>query len=260
MIMNFSRQHLNQTGDGHYNPIAGIHLNGKSAKALILDLAKFKYPGYWVDLEILYEAMRAQDATTGRSRGYFMISANREINPSSRAVSEDTRSIREFKRHIKTLSSKIDTFIKTYEKKYNKKPADEDLLYMILINLGRDCNYLFTYYLYDLSIRLESKKEKEQGLFGEFEQLEKTKLGFLIKGAMVMKYKNMNNHQIFWLVYDHQPDLLSNILTLLLYAHERFLVQNEGSNLESIFKEKSGLSEPMKQEMVKLQRIFGLEE
>jgi len=260
MVANFSRQYLQQTGEGHYNPIAGIHLNGKRAMALILDLAKFKYPGYWVDLEVLYESMKPQDETTGKSRGYFMISANRDVNPSARQIAEDVKSIGEFKRQSKSISKKIDSYIQVYEKKYNKKPEDESILYMILTNLGKDCNYLLTYYLYDLSIRLESKKEKEQGLFGEFEGLEKTKLCSLIKAAMVAKYKNMNNHQIFWLVYDHQPKLMANILTLLFYSFERFFVNSEKSNLERLFKEKINLSEPLKHEMVKIQRIFGLEE
>jgi len=259
MIMNFSRPHLGQTGEGHFNPIAGIHLNGKKARALILDLAKFKYPGYWVDLEVLYEAMKEKDPSTNRSRGYVTISANKEANPAARGVSDDIRSIKEFKRHVQTIPKKIETYIKSYEVKNNTKPSEEEILYMILIHLGKDCNYLFTYYLYDLSIRLESKKEKELDLRSEFKELEKGKICSLIKSAMVMKVKNLSSHQIFWLTYDYQPDLMSNILTILVYTLERFITQAEGNKFEALFKEKSRVSESIKQEIVKMQRIFGLE-
>lgn len=38
--------------------------------ALILDVARFKYPPHWVPLSLLWEAMDSVDATTDRPRGY----------------------------------------------------------------------------------------------------------------------------------------------------------------------------------------------
>ena len=260
MIMNFSRPHLGQTGEGHFNPIAGIHLNGKKAKALILDLAKFKYPGYWVDLEPLYESMRPIDPSTGRSRGYMMISSNKIINPTSRGISEDQKSMKECKRHIKTMPKRIEAFITNYLQKNGARPTEQEVLYSILINLGRDCNYLLTYYLYDLSIRLESKQEKEIRLGKELLGFDKTKLCALTKSTLVSKHKNINNHQLFWIIYDYQPTLMANILTCLLYAIQKFIVSNTEIRLEEIFEDRISLSEPLQQEIAKIQKIFGLEE
>lgn len=41
---------------------------------LILDVARFKYPSYWVSVEDLYEAFKPLDKTTGHPRGYVMLS------------------------------------------------------------------------------------------------------------------------------------------------------------------------------------------
>lgn len=56
-----------QTGTGHFSPIGGYHA-GKDM-ALILDVARFKYPPHWVPLSLLWEAMNSVDITTGQHRG-----------------------------------------------------------------------------------------------------------------------------------------------------------------------------------------------
>ncbi len=70
-IVNFSRSHLGQTGDGHFSPIGGYH----QAKDLVLvmDVARFKYPPFWVPLRELYDSMRVVDKETGQPRGYFLV-------------------------------------------------------------------------------------------------------------------------------------------------------------------------------------------
>lgn len=71
VIAAYSRAALGQTGDGHYSPIGGYHRGRDSA--LILDVARFKYPPHWVPLELLWEAMQRHDASTGRPRGFFVM-------------------------------------------------------------------------------------------------------------------------------------------------------------------------------------------
>lgn len=56
-----------QTGTGHFSPIGGYHA-GKDM-ALILDVARFKYPPHWVPLTLLWEAMDTVDEATGQHRG-----------------------------------------------------------------------------------------------------------------------------------------------------------------------------------------------
>lgn len=72
IVANFSRQVLGQTGDGHFSPLGGYH-KGKDL-VLIMDVARFKYPPYWVPLKVLWESMAVHDSSTKSSRGYFILS------------------------------------------------------------------------------------------------------------------------------------------------------------------------------------------
>ncbi|EFC46641.1 predicted protein, partial [Naegleria gruberi] len=69
IVVNFSRKALDQTGDGHFSPIGGY--NPDEDMVLLLDVARFKYPSYWVSVEKLYEAMILIDKQTNNKRGYF---------------------------------------------------------------------------------------------------------------------------------------------------------------------------------------------
>src|SRR5262249_19629567 len=75
LIVNYSRQVLGQTGDGHFSPIGGYHAGPD--RGLILDTARFKYPPHWVPLELLFAAMQAQDGATGQPRGWLSLRARR---------------------------------------------------------------------------------------------------------------------------------------------------------------------------------------
>jgi len=72
-VTSFCRASLGQTGGGHFSPIGGYHAPTDSA--LVLDVARFKYPPYWVTLPALWEASQVVDEITGRSRGWFTLSA-----------------------------------------------------------------------------------------------------------------------------------------------------------------------------------------
>lgn len=67
----YSRRALGQTGDGHFSPVAGLH-PGRDL-ALVLDVARFKYPPHWVPVPALWEATRPHDPITGRSRGWVLL-------------------------------------------------------------------------------------------------------------------------------------------------------------------------------------------
>lgn len=71
LVVSFSRSHLNQTGSGHFSPVAAYH--PPSDSCLILDVARFKYSPYWVSIGELYEATKPQDESTGKSRGWFVV-------------------------------------------------------------------------------------------------------------------------------------------------------------------------------------------
>ncbi|KJE97819.1 hypothetical protein CAOG_09137 [Capsaspora owczarzaki ATCC 30864] len=72
LVVSFDRQSLGQTGIGHFSPLAGYH--EQSDSALVLDVARFKYPPYWVSIEVLWRSMLVHDPTTNKSRGYFLLS------------------------------------------------------------------------------------------------------------------------------------------------------------------------------------------
>jgi len=81
IVVNFSRKNLGQTGSGHFSPLGGFH-DGLEL-ALVLDVARFKYPPYWVPLSKLWESMSELDAHSKESRGYFIISSDNNNNSSN---------------------------------------------------------------------------------------------------------------------------------------------------------------------------------
>ncbi|XP_061343412.1 glutathione gamma-glutamylcysteinyltransferase 1 isoform X1 [Gastrolobium bilobum] len=72
VISSYHRAALEQSGTGHFSPIGGYHV--AKDMALILDVARFKYPPHWVPLTLLWEGMNYVDESTGQSRGFMLIS------------------------------------------------------------------------------------------------------------------------------------------------------------------------------------------
>lgn len=71
VVAAYDRRGLGQTGAGHFSPIAGYHA-GRDL-ALVLDVARFKYPPHWVAVERLWESMQSVDGATGKPRGYMVL-------------------------------------------------------------------------------------------------------------------------------------------------------------------------------------------
>lgn len=71
MVVSFARPVLQQTGVGHFSPVGGYH--AATNQVLVLDVARFKYPSYWVDAELLWRAMAPIDLDTGLPRGYHLL-------------------------------------------------------------------------------------------------------------------------------------------------------------------------------------------
>jgi len=67
VVVAFNRAALKQTGEGHFSPLGGY--SRRHSAVLVMDVARFKYPPYWVPLEALWEAMQPADPSTGRPRG-----------------------------------------------------------------------------------------------------------------------------------------------------------------------------------------------
>jgi glutathione gamma-glutamylcysteinyltransferase len=71
LIVSYDRSALGQTGSGHFSPIGGYHR--ERDLALILDVARFKYPPHWVSVERLWQATQPIDPTTRRARGFMTL-------------------------------------------------------------------------------------------------------------------------------------------------------------------------------------------
>lgn len=71
VVVNYDRRTLGQTGAGHFSPVAGVHV--ERDLALVLDVARFKYPPHWVPIPQLWEALAAIDPDTDRSRGWVVL-------------------------------------------------------------------------------------------------------------------------------------------------------------------------------------------
>ena len=83
LIAAYARSAVGQTGDGHYSPIGGLHPDGW---ALVLDVARFKYPPHWLRVERLFEAMLRPDPATGRSRGWATLRRIEPLPPPGRCM------------------------------------------------------------------------------------------------------------------------------------------------------------------------------
>jgi glutathione gamma-glutamylcysteinyltransferase len=71
LVASYDRSLLGQTGSGHFSPVGGHH--AARDLALILDVARFKYPPHWVSVERLWRAMQPVDPVTGRARGWMVL-------------------------------------------------------------------------------------------------------------------------------------------------------------------------------------------
>mmetsp|Transcript_9229 Transcript_9229/g.22007 ORF Transcript_9229/g.22007 Transcript_9229/m.22007 type:complete len:117 (-) Transcript_9229:1407-1757(-) len=60
------------------SPVAAYH--EATDQALVLDVARFKYPPYWVSIEDLYDAMVPIDRSTNSSRGWFLLHPPKTCN------------------------------------------------------------------------------------------------------------------------------------------------------------------------------------
>lgn len=69
VVINFLRSKLGQNGGGHHSPIAAY--DEETDRFLLLDVARYKYPAYWVKTQDLWNAINTLDGNT--YRGFLVI-------------------------------------------------------------------------------------------------------------------------------------------------------------------------------------------
>lgn len=70
-LLNFRRVDIGEAGDGHWSPLAAY--DAASDSALLLDVARYKYPAVWVPVTQLYAGALATDSVSGLSRGIVIV-------------------------------------------------------------------------------------------------------------------------------------------------------------------------------------------
>jgi len=89
LVVAYDRTTLGQTGTGHFSPIGGM--NAARDLALLLDVARFKYPPHWVPIGSLYQAMLPVDPSSGRARGFVRIQREHAVaHPIARHETADS--------------------------------------------------------------------------------------------------------------------------------------------------------------------------
>jgi len=253
-VVNFSRRALSQNGEGHYNPISATVFKDNKWYVLFLDLAKFKYPAYWCEAQQLFDSMQLIDSDSGMPRGYTLITADLKRAETARKVTPDETSQKNFKAQIEVLQNEIIKF--TEQRNIISLIGQKDLIFLIISNLGRDFNYILAYYLYDLSIRIESKFPNP--LTEALEKLEETSVAKSIRECLQENFQRLCEYDIFWILNDYQPTYAVGVLTLVFYALEKVFKQTNMIKTEDIFEEKSELNEVLVSELRKLEYELGL--
>ncbi|RKE38842.1 phytochelatin synthase [Paraburkholderia sp. BL23I1N1] len=72
-LLNFRRMEIGEAGGGHWSPLAAY--DAASDSALLLDVARYKYPAVWVPVTQLYAGALAADSVSGLSRGIVIVGA-----------------------------------------------------------------------------------------------------------------------------------------------------------------------------------------
>ena len=71
VIVDFLRSELGQDTGAHWSPLGAYHAG--SDRFLVLDVARFRYPPYWVKAVDLFAAMDTLDLDSGKSRGWVRV-------------------------------------------------------------------------------------------------------------------------------------------------------------------------------------------
>lgn len=72
VLLNFNRRLIGQKGGGHWSPLAAYH--AASDSALLMDVARYKYPPVWVPLADLLAAAQDPDSVSNQPRGVVVVS------------------------------------------------------------------------------------------------------------------------------------------------------------------------------------------
>ncbi|KIZ05292.1 hypothetical protein MNEG_2666 [Monoraphidium neglectum] len=73
LLVNYNRPEVGQQGGGHISPVAAY--SQLTDRALVMDVARYRYPASWVAVPDLWRAALAVDSASGLSRGVVVVRA-----------------------------------------------------------------------------------------------------------------------------------------------------------------------------------------
>jgi hypothetical protein len=71
VLINYDRAGVGQETMGHISPLGAY--NASADRFLVMDVARYKYPGVWVRAADLFAAMNTPDRSSGLSRGFVTV-------------------------------------------------------------------------------------------------------------------------------------------------------------------------------------------
>ena len=76
VLVNYLRKTIGQERGGHISPIAAY--SEQTDRFLILDVSRYKYPPVWVTAEELWQATATIDSSSGKTRGFVLVSTRQD--------------------------------------------------------------------------------------------------------------------------------------------------------------------------------------
>lgn len=222
LVTNSSRPALGQTGMGHFSPIGGVHL--KNSLVLSLDVARYKYPPYFVEIRKLYDSLEDIDTATKRPRGFCLITRSYQSFPRICRESDDFLSVDNVQKKLKGFQ---------YQDNGKKEwGLVKDSFMRMLCHFGQDFRFLLVHYLFELSTRIDPDQTPHQEStephldngFGE-SYLSRFKEEF--KNLGIMEFckeieqgmeENTDLKRILWLIKDFHPYLIDEIVGIMLFS------------------------------------------
>ncbi|KRX01776.1 hypothetical protein PPERSA_00149 [Pseudocohnilembus persalinus] len=226
-VLNNSRKILKQTGDGHFMPIGGI--NQEKQMVLCFDVARFKYPPYWANINLLYQSLQPYDNSTKRSRGFSIICKQYDKFSGFCRISPDYVSI---KNSIDFLEKNLLQSKEIQGKTVRNCVSLRKQMSYLFEQLPEDVLVLLAYFLFEF-LNLQEYRRKRAG-FEEcgkiYKQIEQLKIFQLFQQEECLE----NDNVVFELLTDTVEENCLHIFTVVFLALPRQLYRFLGGYQEEV--------------------------